>query len=61
MYLRYHNLLIAQALWQAHYQVLPIISLKGFRKLNVNTGIVIKKYVKLVGLNIRIATIFFNI
>ena len=33
---RDYNLLIAQDLWQAHYQIL-IILLKLFIKLNVNT------------------------
>ena len=28
--------------WQAHYQILPIISLKEFTKLNVNTDMRIK-------------------
>ena len=35
-YLRDYNLLIAQNLWQAHYQILLIILWKEFVKLNVN-------------------------
>ena len=37
IYLTYHNLLIAQDLWQTHFQILAIIFLKEFIKLNVNT------------------------
>ena len=36
------NLLIAQDIWQAHYQILPIIFLKEFIELNINTDIMIK-------------------
>ena len=32
-----YNLLIAQDWWQAHYQILSIILLKEFIKLNVTT------------------------
>ena len=32
-----------QDLWQAHYQILLIISLKEFINLNVNTDNIIKK------------------
>ena len=39
---RNYNLLIAQDIWQAHYQILPIIFLKEFIELNVNTDIMIK-------------------
>ena len=42
-YLTYNSLLIAKDLWQAHYQILPIIFLKEFIKLNVNTDTMIKK------------------
>ena len=42
-YLTYYNLLIVQDLWQAHYQILLIISLKDFIKLNVNAHMTIKK------------------
>ena len=37
-----YNLLTAQDLWQPHYQILLIISLKKFIKLNVNMDIIIK-------------------
>ena len=43
IYLTYYNLLIAQYLWQAHYQIFSIIFLKEFIKLNVNTNTMIKK------------------
>ena len=56
IYLTYHNLLIAQDFWQVHYQILSIIFLK---ELNVNSGMMIKN-VKLVELNISIATVFLN-
>ena len=36
IYLTYFSLLIAQNLWQAHYQILLIIYLKDFIELNVN-------------------------
>ena len=57
IYLTYYNLLIAQDLWQAHYQILSIIFLKEFIELNVNTDMMIK-YVKLVEFNISIVTEF---
>ena len=59
IYLTYHNLLIVQDLWQAHYEILSIIFLKEFIELNVNTDIIIKN-VKLLELNISIATVFLN-
>ena len=59
IYLTYYNLLIAQGLWQAHYQISLIIFLKEFIELNVNTNMMIKN-VKLVKLYIIIATIFLN-
>ena len=43
IYLIYHNLLIAQDLWQAHYRILSLIFLKEFIELNVNTDMMIKK------------------
>ena len=43
IYLPYYNLLIAQDLWQAHYQILPIIFLKEFIELNVNMDMIIEK------------------
>ena len=57
IYLTYYNLLIAQDLWQAHYQILSIIFLKEFIALNVNTDMMMK-YVKLVEFNISIVTEF---
>ena len=42
LYRTYYNLLIAQNLWQAHYQVLSIVFLKEFMALNVNTDMMIK-------------------
>ena len=59
MYLKYYNLLIAQGLWQAHYQILSIIFLKEFIKLKVNTDTMIKN-AKLVELNTSTVTIFLN-
>ena len=59
IYLTYHNLLIAQYLWQAHYEILSIIFLKVFIKLNVNLDMLVKN-MELVELNISIATIFLN-
>ena len=57
IYLTHCNLLIAQDLWHAHYQILPIIVLKEFIKLNVNKDMMIKT-VKFAELNISIATLF---
>ena len=37
-----YTLLMAQDLWQAHDQILLIILLKEFTKLNVNTNVIIK-------------------
>ena len=42
IYPTYYNLLIAQDLWQASYQILSIIFLKEFIKLNVSTDTKIK-------------------
>ena len=36
IHLTYYNLLIAQNLWQARYQIFSIIYLKGFIELNTN-------------------------
>ena len=58
IYLTYYNLLIAQDLWQAHYQILSIIFLKKFIKLNVNTGTIKKK--KIAELSISITTALLN-
>ena len=60
IYPTYYNLLIAQDLWQAHYQTLSIIFLKEFIKLNVNTDTMIKN-VKLAELNINIASVSLNV
>ena len=57
--LTYYNLLIAQDLWQASYQIFSIIFLKEFIELNVNSDMMIKN-VKHVELNIIIATVFLN-
>ena len=54
-----YNLFTAQESWEAHYQILPIIFLKEFMKLNVNTDTMIK-HVKLAELNINIAAAFLN-
>ena len=42
LYLTYYNLLIAQDLWQAHYQILSIIFMKEFIS-NANMDAIIKK------------------
>ena len=52
VYLTCYNLLIAQDLWQAHYQILSIIFLKELMKLNENTGTMIKN-VKLAELHTK--------
>ena len=59
IYLTYYNLLIVQDLWQVHYQILSIIFLKEFVKLNVNTDKMTKN-VKLAELNIKIVSAFLN-
>ena len=41
-YPKNYNLLIAQDLWQTHYQVLLIILPKAFMKLNVNMDMIIR-------------------
>ena len=60
IYLTYYSLLIVQDLWQAHYKILSIIFLKEFIVFNVNLD-TMKKNVKLMELNISIATVFLNI
>ena len=57
IYLTYYSLLIAQDLWQAHYQILSIIFLKEFIEFDVNSGMMIKD-LKLAVLNIIFATVF---
>ena len=59
VYFTDYNLLIAQDLRQAHYQILSIIFLKELIKLNVNMDIMIKS-VRLLKLYINIATAFLN-
>ena len=59
LYLTYYNLLIAQDLWQAHYQTLSIIFLKEFIELNVNSDRMIKTC-ETFGIKISIVTVFFN-
>ena len=59
LYNKYYNSLIAQGSWQAHYQILSIIFLKEFIKLNVNSDMIIKN-MKLAELNISIETVFVN-
>ena len=59
IYLTYYNLLIAQELGPAHYQILSTIFLKEFIELNINTYMMIKN-VKHAELNISIATVFLN-
>ena len=56
--LTHYNLLIAQDLWQAHYQTLSIIFLKEFVELNVNSGMI--ENVKHVVLNVNIKSVFLN-
>ena len=58
-YLRNCNLLIVQDLWQAHYQILLIILLKDFIRLNVKKNMILKN-VKLAELNGKISTNFLN-
>ena len=60
LYLTDYNLLIVQDLWQAPYQVLLIILLKEFMKINVNSDIMITN-LKLMKLNAKIATAFSNV
>ena len=56
IYVTYYNLLKAQDLCPAHYQILSIIFLKEFIALNVNIDMMIKN-VKFVELNVSIATV----
>ena len=55
----YYNLLIAEELWQAHYQILSITFLRKFVELNVHSDTMLKN-VKHVELNMSIATVFVN-
>ena len=54
-----YNLLIAQNLWQAHYQILLIILLKKLIELNVNMNMIIRN-VKHAELNTKNASPFLN-
>ena len=54
-----YKLLLAKDFWQVHYQILLIISLKKFIKLNVNMNMMIKN-VELVSLNTNIVSAFLN-
>ena len=54
-----YSLLIVQDIWQVHYQILPILFLKEFVKLNVNTDMM-KKNVRLAELNANIVTALLN-
>ena len=57
IYPKYNNLLIAQNLWQAHYQILSIIFLKEFKELIVNSD-TITNYLKLAELHTIYAIVF---
>ena len=59
IYPTYYNLLIAQDLWQVHYQILPIIFLKEFIELNETLDSMTKN-VKHVELNVSSAIVFWN-
>ena len=59
IYLTYYNLLMAQDLWQGHYQILTVIFLKEFIELNVSSNVMIEN-VNHVDLNITFATVFLN-
>ena len=56
IYLTYYSLLIAQDLWRVHSQILSIIFLKEFIKLNLNPDTIIKN-VKHAELNKKNVTI----
>ena len=58
IYLTYYNLLIVQDFWEAHYQILSVIFLKEFIKLNISTDS--DKNVKHAELNAKIVTVFLN-
>ena len=58
-YLTNYNLLIAQDLWQAHQQILMIILLNEFIKLNANTAMITKN-VKQGALNAKIFNAVLN-
>ena len=52
IYIIHYSLLIAQGLWQAHYQILSIIFLKKFTELTVHPDMMIEN-MKLAELNIN--------
>ena len=56
-YYTFYNLLMAQDLWQAHYQNLSIIWQTELINLNVNTN---KKNVKRGNKYIKISSVFLN-
>ena len=58
-YLTNSNLLIVQDLWQIYFQILLIILLKEFIKLNANTGTIIIN-AKRVELNTKIVSAVLN-
>ena len=58
-YLTDYNLLVAPDLWQTHDQILIIVLLKEFIKLNANTDMIIKN-MKIAKLNINMASAFFD-
>ena len=60
LYLTYYNLLVAQDLWQAYYQILSITFLRKFIELNVNMGMM-RKNMRNVELNTSITTAFLYI
>ena len=59
IFLTYYNLLIEQDLWEAHYQILAIMFLKKFMKLNVHIDTIIKN-VKIMELNSKFETVFLD-
>ena len=59
IYLTYYNLLIAQDLWQAYYQILSITFLKEFIELNENMDTVMKN-MKHLELRMSKSTFFLN-
>ena len=54
LYLASSNLLVAQDLWQGHYQILSIIFMKAFIKLNINEDVI--KIMKRLELNTNIVS-----
>ena len=59
IYLTYYNLLIVQGSWQAHYEILLIVFLSEFIKVNIYTDRMIKN-VKLAESNICVGTVFLH-